>query len=651
MADEVSDVGSGQTYADIAAWWAARTNSGNKWVANLTDAGIITIAEIVGDNIGGAEIRADASIAYNFSSPADPHVTVQSLSPAIYLRPLNFILRGIEFDSTDVLGTCVKTDEFVNQNISVIDCRVKGGKNGVKNRNNTSDVINLDNTHISGQSQAGAWLNASASTVTHCTIHDANTSLAGGLGGLYARTGVTVSNTVCYNNGLKDFALTEATMNNCASGDATAYGTSPVTGITLADFENTAADIYTAKVGGLLDGAGAGGTDIGIEQGVLNSITITSPMSISFIGRDMPANSATFLVTGTYTGAVVPATIEYSFGGDPFTTLDATPTGGAFSESITVPSGAGDLVVRYSNDVGITTTAENISIGIKILTLPSQSNFVGVANNPQIYTGPGGYFKKYTYSNNTWEVGADPFLTATNQGSLFPLLANLLVALHGVPVGFVNVSSGSTTLAQWQAGQPLNDRLLNYITASGASPYELAIGWIGESDATGGTIESTFKTQYNAVIDQFNTLVGVDAVLCGIAQVGVPSDNVRQWISDIVDTNIHAVGYVDMSLVYSGVHYETDIETQGVAQALFDGINTAFFTSTLNMTVTGAGNDTLSFEFYNRNTNAYIKTENVVFTSDVGSVSFVLDAGVVVGGFYDGLTPPTTGTGFYGITV
>ena len=461
MADIVSNVGAGQTYADIPAWWAARTNSGDKWVANLVDAGVITIAEITGDNIGGAEIRADASIAYNFSSPTDPHVTVRSASPVIYLRPLNFILRGIEFDSTDTLDACVKTDQFVNQTITIIDCRIKGGLNGVKNRNNTLDLINLYNTHVSGQAQSGIWLNASASIVDHCVVEGANTALSNSQGGLFVRTGVTVSNTAAINNGLEDFALTEATMNNCASGDTTAYGTAAIDNITTADFENTALDIYTAKAGGLLDGSGSGGSDIGVEQGVLNSITITSPMSISFIGRDMPANSATFTVTGTYTGVVVPTAIEYSFNGGAFSVLDPTPAGGAFSGAITLPSGAGDLVVRYSNDVAITTVAENISIGMKILTLPSQSNFVGVANNAQVYTGPVGYFKKYTYSNNVWEVGNDPFLTATNQGSLFPLLANLLVAQHGVPVGFVNVSSGSTTLSQWQAGQPLNDRLLS----------------------------------------------------------------------------------------------------------------------------------------------------------------------------------------------
>lgn len=72
--------------------------------------------------------------------------------------------------------------------------------------------------------------------------------------------------------------------------------------------------------------------------------------------------------------------------------------------------------------------------------------------------------------------------------------------------------------------------------------------------------------------------------------------------------------------------------------------------SLLNMTVLGAGNDTLTFEFYDRATKLHVKDEAVVFSSDAGVVNFSLAVGSVIGGFHDGGAPPTTGTGFYGVT-
>lgn len=79
-------------------------------------------------------------------------------------------------------------------------------------------------------------------------------------------------------------------------------------------------------------------------------------------------------------------------------------------------------------------------------------------------------------------------------------------------------------------------------------------------------------------------------------------------------------------------------------------IQSLTISSTLNMTVTGANNDTLSFEFYDRTTKLHIKDVDVTFSSSVGVVNFSLAAGAIIGAFHDGATPPTTGTGFYGVT-
>lgn len=84
--------------------------------------------------------------------------------------------------------------------------------------------------------------------------------------------------------------------------------------------------------------------------------------------------------------------------------------------------------------------------------------------------------------------------------------------------------------------------------------------------------------------------------------------------------------------------------------SIADWLGSESLASVLNMTITGAGNDTLSFAFYDAANDAFIKRESVVFSSDVGSVNFALAVGSEIGGLYYGANPPTTGTGSYGVT-
>ncbi len=659
MADIITNIANAGEYD---TWRAAvatiPSDDGDVRVANFTVAGdYVGLSDMDTVNVA-FRIQADPSVAYDFSNPTAAHVAFTETTGSAFdvgNSTTAIEVRGIRFETADTSSgapMCIEANNFIDQNITVRNCRVIGGQNGVKNRTTAGDVYQVLNSEFSGQGQAGIWLNAGTSTVNHCTVHDSNTSSGSGLGGLFTRTGVTVSNTVAFNNNLEDFALTESTHTNCASGDNTASGTAAITGVVAADFTNTGAGIYTAAPTGVLAGAGTGGTDIGIEQGVANSIMITSPSEWTLIQRNTTTNSANITVTGTYSGDVVPTAIEYSYDGGAFAVLDASPAGGTFSGTITgAPSGNGTLTVRYTNDTSITTSNTNIAVGMKVLIPHSQSNMVGVATNAQTYTGTAGFFHKFTYSNNAWQQGADPFLTATNQGSFFPILANLLVADKGIPVGFVDMAEGSTTLAQWQSGQSLNTRMLDYITNSGGNDFEFAISWIGESDAGQGTSETDFKTRYNAVIDQVNTLTGAQYILCGIAQPGVAQDNVRQWTQDIVATNANAVGYVDMNTVFQALHYTTDQETADVAQALFNGINLAFFSSTANLSITGIPDGSFMTVLDDENGNRLFRG-NLTYTSTNASQALVTNAGVRYKGYVDDVSNPSAnGAYIEGVTV
>jgi len=615
MADIINNIGAGQTYTTVPLWWAARPNDGNNWIGNYVDTDTINPGELSGTNIGGAELRADSATAFDFEAPASAHPIFSSTSSPIYIRATDkFILRGFEVISTGTSSghTLVKCGEFEDCDVEVIGCRLKNGFEGV-GTSRAGAKIHTQNTVITGCQEFGIRGASVGVTSAHTVVSTCNQVGSGFRAGIQTTSGASFDSVVAFNNTTDDWFDSNATATNCASGDVTAFGSSAVTGVVDGDFDNTASDIWTSASGGALSGTGSGGTDIGLNLVVMNVVLILSPSETELIQRDMPANTADIAISGTYSGPLAPTAIEASFNGGSFATIDASPVGGSYSGTLSAQSsGNGDLVIRFVNDVSVISTQSNVAIGAKFLFW-GQSNFSGRADNAQTYTGTAGFFHKYTVTTDAWEIGSDPFDTSTVTGSLFPLLANLLVGQLGVPVAFIGVAEGSTTLSQWQPGQTLNTRMIDFITNSGGSNIEAVASWIGESDATAGTLEATFKSEYNTVIDQLKTLTSIDSVLCGIAMAGTPSDNVRQWIQDIVSTNVNAVQYVDMAAEYTGVHYETNQETTDVSQALFDGLAAAYFNSVLNMTVTGAGNDTLTFEFYNRTTKAHIKDEAVVF--------------------------------------
>ncbi len=636
------------------SWVAAlpAVDDGDTHVANFTVAGDYAPADPANPAVA-IRIQADDSVAYNFDSPTDAHVAFTAVSGAAFTlsTALGVVrLKGVRLETTDTSANCLLTNGFSDQLVTLELCRIKGGAHGIVARDLSSDEINTLNCVFSGQRLSGVYTKRSASTHERTVVVDSNTDSNAFHGGFYCRVGTTLTNCVAYNNNNKDFPITGATLLNCASGDSTAYGTSPVTGVTAPDFTNSASDIWTTASGGILEGAGTGGTDIGLELTASDSIMITSPVEWFLQQRNTVTDDASITVTGVYSGVTVPTSIEYSYAGSSYAVLDAAPSGGNFTGNIIIPSGNGTLTVRYSNDTGVTTFVNNIAVGIKCLFW-GQSNFVGVATNAQSYTATAGMFHKYTVTNDLWEEGNDPFLTATNLGSLFPLLANHFVNNKSVPVGFVGVAAGSTNLSQWQAGQTLNTRMLDYLTGSGGNSVEVIASWIGESDASQGTLEATFKSEYNAVIDQLETLTGAKSLLCGIAEAGANQDDVRQWIEDISNTNPNVTGYVDMNLVYQGLHYTTDQEATNVAQALYDGLDIGFYSTTLNLSITGIPDGSF-MTVLDLADGTRIQRQNEVYSAGSASILLLVPAGATIKGYVDdALDPSSNGAYIEGVTV
>ena len=648
MAEVITDI---SDVTAFSAWIAAlpQSDDGDIHVANWTVAGDYEVPTL---GILEVEVRVQAAdaVAFDFSNPTNSHVAfVSTIGEGINVGDgsLPVTLKGVRVETTVINEDCVATNRFVVKTTNIINCKLIGGEFGFQNRDAT-DLVHILNTEVTGQWITSFWIKGGTGTVTNATIHEVNLSENGVFGGIYTEVGTVITDTVVYNCYNGDFKGA-ATYVNCASSDASASGSGAITGVVDADFEDTTNGIYTASVGGVLFESGSGGQNIGVYLGELDLLIITSPVDFKHYGRDISTNTQVVTVEGTYQGSVVPTQIVYTYGGGAETVLDATPVGGVFSGDITLPVGNGDLVVYFSNDNVLKDTAQDVSVGINILVFPSQSNMVGAAFNQQAYTGQAGYFKKYTTDGESWAIGADPFLLASS-GSLFPLLANLMVDTYNVPIGFVDAAEGTTTVGDWVLNGTLNNRLVDYFNSSGAGEFEFGLSWIGESDAASGTEEATFKTKFSTLLAQFSTLANVKSYVCGIAAVGAAQDSMRAWLEDLGDTDPNSLGYIDMYSVFQGLHYETDEQTLAAATIIYDTYRTDNST-TLNMTGTGTPDGTYSMKVWSITTNLLVDELNVDFTSGNASIDLPLMVGADVLAFTAGIDAPNTGIAYYGTTV
>jgi hypothetical protein len=269
--DSISTIGATGDYPTISAWWTAVKNvdDGNRQVGQIIDSGTI-VGNFVFDGTApnGALLTAEASIYYDHAAPTDPHVKITSATGVTCdVQTLTlFEFEGIEIESTGLLATYnpIQIGSVNASKAKVKDCAIVGGYYGFRSVVNASATGTLENTLVKDTQGDGIWSNTATTTVTNCAIIDCNTSgllVSGGYNGII---GASVVNTVAFNNGYRDFLDAVSTATNVASGDLTAYGTDPVTGVVAGDFQNAAAGIYLAADSGALDGTGLGGEDIGL---------------------------------------------------------------------------------------------------------------------------------------------------------------------------------------------------------------------------------------------------------------------------------------------------------------------------------------------------------------------------------------------------
>lgn len=199
-------------------------------------------------------------------------------------------------------------------------------------------------------------------------------------------------------------------------------------------------------------------------------------------------------ITGSYTGTVTSIEARIVQNGTStevvtWTTIVASPSGGTFSGSITIPQGGWyNVQVRVGNETATTSNGTNaFAVGMVILTA-GQSNMaymfessLGTSVTPNSLTR--------AYNAGWITVPADGART----------LANKINDVTGVPVALVNTAVTSTDIASWQSGQTSYTDALS-VASSAGNEFEFVLWLQGEADIDTSMSKATYRAYLDALI-------------------------------------------------------------------------------------------------------------------------------------------------------
>lgn len=371
-----------------------------------------------------------------------------------------------------------------------------------------------------------------------------------------------------------------------ASGSTTTATATLLSGAATGGSAGSAAGVTLAATASLVAGSAFGG--------IGSTITMTAPAAYRMHQRNVVTSTASVTISGTYTGS--PGSIQYRFAGGAWQTLVASPTGGAFSQSVTLPTGQGALEVRFSSDTGVTASRALVGVG-DVFIVAGQSNNVGAAT--EVVQPVAAAFTAIEYdASDVWKPLQEGLATGTSfsglsgyGGSYFGALSNRLQA-NGVPVAFVPSAVGSTRVSDWQrnASNPastatLYGRALTQQNEVGGC--RALIWWQGESDANNGTDSATFQSLTNATIDGWMTDTGKPVFMVKITNFHANAPTIRAAQDAIAAGNANVVGIADGGGAYTGnVHYLTAAQINAVADAIYPEFVDAFYAA--SATASGA---------------------------------------------------------------
>lgn len=358
----------------------------------------------------------------------------------------------------------------------------------------------------------------------------------------------------------KAYALTPGTPYTIELVMAGSSLTAKVNGTT--ELTATDAVITTAGLSGVVGMNGTFDSMNSSYTAAVSTITLSDLVDLRVIQRT--GTSASVTLSGTYVGtpaSIQARVIRHDTSAEvvAWSTLVASPSGGTFSGTLTVPQGGWYLAqVRFSNDTAVVSNGANRWGVGAIISIAGQSNG---ANLFSVGTGSAGTLAvKY----------ATAWAAATGAGAI--AMANSLATGLGFPVALVDASTSGAALTL------AADRGFgNWITLGGA-PYTTwtsrmtavggkaeAIVWLqGETDALENTSQAAYTADLATLFGRLRSHLAQPTVPIMIVPLGRntvdSTDAAWDAINDallaaVTATQPHACDVWDLSRA-DGYHYD-----------------------------------------------------------------------------------------------
>jgi hypothetical protein len=180
-------------------------------------------------------------------------------------------------------------------------------------------------------------------------------------------------------------------------------------------------------------------------------------------------------------------------------TLDAAPRLTHYSGRISLSNGWHRIYLRSFGSGGYR-LANDILLGVgEVFIVAGQSNAAG--GDGSLFSALSGHVKSGQVQENgalLWRQANDP--QVRGGGSVWPLVGDDLAERLKVPIGFINVASGGSSILDWQPGKPAFKQIADVLRQT-QPHFVRAILWHqGETDKNRGMIAHEYFTALKRLI-------------------------------------------------------------------------------------------------------------------------------------------------------